>query len=83
MHCRSLPLMRRNTKGSITLLLSELNFKIFSAYQNMRFLNLFLFFRADHKYFFELDRFAHKLSGEREETIEKEDKDSSLVWRVC
>ncbi|XP_023329756.1 uncharacterized protein LOC111702337 [Eurytemora carolleeae] len=38
-------------------------------------------FVADHKYFFELDRFTHKLSGEREETIDKEDKDSSLVWR--
>ena len=39
--------------------------------------------RSDNKYYFELDRFVHSLTGNQEENIVRFDNQSSLIWRVC
>ncbi|XP_023320655.1 uncharacterized protein LOC111695519 isoform X2 [Eurytemora carolleeae] len=38
-------------------------------------------FISDNKYYFELDRFVHSLTGNQEENIVRFDNQSSLIWR--
>ena len=38
--------------------------------------------RSDNKYYFELDRFTYNLSGAQDETVQRFDNQSSLIWRV-